>query len=192
MTKAEKTLWCRHLLSGGPRTLTDDEAGWLMREVFPLHYAWESKRGPGVQRIEVRPNAYGKTCGFWLVRADGSEVDISYRVCLNGPGTSWRRVADAARHEVADQIVRYIQDNPPPFEGAEVDHVYPFHALLKDWLAQEGLTEENVPVVTPVVGFKDLFADRAQAVRWQTFHRERASYQYLTAEDNRRKSGRLQ
>jgi len=61
---------------------TDDTE--FMRKVFSHHYEWIDKQGCGVHHLEVRNN--GTTRGFWIVRIDGSAIDISWVVALRDNG----------------------------------------------------------------------------------------------------------
>lgn len=70
----------------------------------------------------------------------------------------------------------------------QCDHVLPFDEILKKWLARVALKPEDVLVTRQLVGHTDLFLERSLALSWQRYHRWAASYQWLTAEENLRKS----
>ena len=84
----------RLLHSGGPykvyEQITDANHDLMLRELLDLHPDAEEKIGAGVNyfyvgktsdgdKFNVRPNA----TGIWIRRVDGSEVDFSYRTCIN-------------------------------------------------------------------------------------------------------------
>lgn len=186
MTKAEKVLACRRLLQTRVGRLEHDEALFLLTHVFPLHHDWESKRGCGVNHIEVRKHGPFGANGFFIVRTDDSFIDISYRVALNGR-TEYAVFTAAARGEIHLQISRWRAENPGE-KGLHVDHIESFDAILKDWLASIQLNYEEINISKQRVGHMDMFLSRDLALSWQRFHRNRARYQWLEASVNIAKS----
>jgi hypothetical protein len=140
-----------------------------------------------VDRIEVRIGGMYKSAAFWLMRVDGTEVDISYKVSLEGARVASTFVG-AARNEVSGQTLAWKRANPAPAEGMHCDHIHPFDKILRDWLALVDLKPEEVGVVKQRVGHSDLFLSRDLAVSWQRYHRAHASYQWLVASENIAKS----
>jgi hypothetical protein len=84
----------RLLHTGGPYAvydrIVDPGHDLMLREVLDLHPDAAEKIGPGVDyfyvgltrdgdKFNVRPGA----TGIWIKRTDGSEVDFSYRTCIN-------------------------------------------------------------------------------------------------------------
>lgn len=84
----------RLLHTGGPYAVHDRISGpahdLMLREVLDLHPDAAEKIGVGVDyffvgltrdgdKFNVRPDA----TGIWIKRVDGSEVDFSYRTCIN-------------------------------------------------------------------------------------------------------------
>ncbi|MGV3733060.1 MAG: DCL family protein [Microcella sp.] len=84
----------RSLHTGGPYgvydRIADARHDLMLREVLDLHPDAAEKIGPGVDhffvgktsdgdKFNVRPDA----TGIWIKRVDGSEVDFSYRTCIN-------------------------------------------------------------------------------------------------------------
>jgi hypothetical protein len=181
-------LRCSRILSRGPSVVEGEDFIFLMTDVFPRHPEWTEKCGVGVSHVEIRKHGHFNSLGFFLVRTDGSCIDISYRVAMDGKGTVYARFCAAARAEIRPQVFSWKLDNPAPEAGMHCDHIVPFDAILKEWLASVGLESDEVRVTSQLVGHTDLFAERALAVSWQRFHLKRAAYQWLTAEDNIRKS----
>lgn len=191
LTKAMKKLRCQQILRRGAHQVAEDDRLFLMSEVFHLHPDWPDKMGAGIDRIEVRIGGVYKSPAFWLVRIDGSEVDISYKVSLDGVRVAAVFVG-AARNEVSGQTLEWRRNNPAPAEGMHCDHVYPFDAILKEWLETVGLQAEEVSVIKQRVGHSDLFFSRDLAVSWQRFHRKKAAYQWLAAAENVAKSNKAE
>lgn len=160
-----------------------DDHLFLLSEVFPLHPEWSDKCGAGVDRIEVRIGGMYKSPAFWLLRVDGTEVDISYKVSLDGSRVASTFVG-AARNEVSGQTLEWKRKNSAPADGMHCDHVYPFDKILRDWLELVDLKPEEVGVVKQRVGHSDLFLSRDLAVSWQRYHRAHARYQWLSAVEN--------
>src|SRR5690606_8556566 len=121
-------------------------------------------------------------------RVDSTEVDISYKVSLDGRGTDKARVTGAARHEIFGQISQWKRQNPPPRPGMHCDHIIPFDAIFKDWLEAVRLLPEEIHVTSQIVGHTDLFLSRELGVSWQRHHKKFARYQWLDAAENIEKS----
>ncbi len=173
-----------------------DEA--FLIDVLRRHHNWENKQGIGVVSIVVRlnpPPGYGTaTRGLWLIRADGSEVDISWLFPLQRGGSNSVKidVAWAARREVSAQT-RAVFDihrgtecpicGKPLFNG-HVDHIAPltFDCLLADWLAVERLTLQDIEVAD--LGLENAFADRELAARWSRYHLENAKLRVIHPVEN--------
>lgn len=187
ISKSLKKVRCQQILRRGAHVVSVDDQIFLLSEVFPLHPDWPEKVGSGVDRVEVRIGGVYKSAAFWLVRTDGSEVDISYKVSLDGHRVYSTFIA-AARNEVSGQTLQWKRENPAPAEGMHCDHVHPFDAILKDWLELVDLKAEEIGVVRQRVGHSDLFLSRDLAVSWQRYHRAHARYQWLEAAANVAKS----
>ena len=187
------------------RPVTGADLRFLLA-LFRHHYQWADKCGPGVAAVEVRWNhepGHAPTKGLWLTRADGSEVDISWRVCLDGKN----RMADlktAFRHEVGDQVRAFAEaefllgpvrcpvtdELVPHRHGADVDHAPPvtFDRLVADFLAASGLSADPAAVpVEDVPGrvYLTRLADRQLGQAWQEFHRSKAVLRVLSRAGHR-------
>lgn len=192
ITKTALKLRCSRILSAGPSVVEGDDFVFLMSDVFPRHPDWIEKRGVGVSHVEIRKHGIYKNLGFFLVRNDGSSIDISYRVAMDGAGTIYARFCSAARSEVLPQVSAWKMANPAPLAGMHCDHhPEPFDFLLRAWLSTVKLTHEEVPTTKQLVGYTNLFAERGLAVSWQRFHLDRARYQWLDAMENIKKSNKM-
>jgi hypothetical protein len=183
---------CSGILAKGPHLVREDDHVFLLTEIFPRHPDWAEKQGAGVLNVEVRVSGMYKSTGFWLVRADGTEVDISYRTALDGRGTERARTTKAARCEISAQMGAWKVANPMLEPGMHCDHIEPFDAILTDWLRAVGLEHGEIVVISNKVGFQDLFLSRELALSWQRFHKRRARYQWLAAAENIAKSNKVQ
>lgn len=192
MNKAQARLRCRAILQTTKGQVNTQDSLWLLTYVFPRHPDWEEKQGPGVSHVEVRPTGSFKSLGFWLIRTDKTEVDISYKVSLDGRGTLYARTMSAAREEIHIQIQAWKVKNPAPRAGMNCDHVYPFEALFKDWLQVVRLQHEEIHVTRQLVGHSDLFLSRELGLSWQRYHKEHARFQWLTAQENSIKSNKIE
>lgn len=190
VSKAQTAARCSELLRRGPRRIEGDDFVFLLTDVFPRHEHWSEKKGAGVSHVEVRRHGTFNSNGFWIVRTDGSECDISYRAALNGCGTQSARARSAARSEITGQVGIWKEAHQAPASGMHADHVEPFDLIWRAWLAHVELSEEDISVTSQSVGHVDLFLERALAKSWQAFHRRRATYQWLTAKANIEKSNR--
>ena len=177
--------------------LGDPSRAFLV-EVLRRHHDWLAKQGEGVVSVVVRlnpPPGFGTaTRGLWLIRADGTEVDISWITPLQrgGKSTAKKDVALAARREVADQT-RVVFERlrgtkcpicSQPLLTGHVDHVAPatFDRLLADWLAAEGLALQDIKVAD--LGVENAFANRDLAARWSKFHRDNAKLRVIHPGEN--------
>ena len=191
MTKTARKLRCQAILRKGEHRVCDDDHQWLMSHVFPFHPDWSEKQGSGVSNIYVRRHARFSSIGFFIERTDGTEIDISYKVAVDGRGSVWSQLCAAARAEVHPQMAAWRMSNPPPCDGMHQDHRdRSFDDLFRSWLAHVALEPEEVSINSQRVGFVSLFHERALALSWQRFHQSHATYQWLTAADNIRKGNR--
>jgi hypothetical protein len=204
-TKADLENHIRAIVAKYPlEVYMDGEDVAFMTEVFKHHYRWDDKRGPGVAGMFTRRvySATGASTGIMLKRIDGSEVDISWVVCLmpGGRPKAKRNLSVAARYEVMPQ--RNAASHAVPHGAAcplcgqpllagdrHVDHAPPhtFEGLLDFWLIEEGLNYEQVEIED--VGVADAqFIDRELAARWQDFHRQHAVLRVIHIHENLRRA----
>ena len=186
-TKTALRLRCREILAKSAGPVGEVDALFLLTEVFPRHPDWAEKRGPGVSHVELRVHGEYRSRGFFLVRTDGTAVDISYRVAIDGVRNT-ARFTSAARFEVFGQITEWRRNHPAPADGMHCDHIVPFAKLPADWLGSIDLSSDEIVVTSQRVGYHDLFASRDLALSWQRYHRRHASFQWLAAEANIAKS----
>lgn len=190
LTKASKTRRIRQILGGGEGLVEHEDARWLLAEIFPNHPRWQAKKGVGIEWVIVKKMPPFNALCFWLVRDDGSQVDISFRESLS-PSTHHGKVMSAARCEIEYQISQWKQANPPECDGLHVDHVDPpFETLFKTFLESESVDEGFISVLEQSVGRRDSFENRPFAQRWAEYHRANCVLAWLDASENMRKSNR--
>lgn len=171
----------------------------FLENLFRRHPDVHDKFGDGIASIEVRTNKamYGKNRGFWIQRVDGSDIDISWKTCIDGSSRSPRKdFYSAARGEIAEQRQQFRDSYfrgklqvECPLTGqlitrgrCQVDHVAPktFQALADQWLAENQLRPEDVKTMARENGIDDMFCDRSLAESWQHFHRMNADLRVVS------------
>ena len=167
--------------------LSAKDQNWI-GQVLKHHYQYIAKVGCGLKHIEVRTNYDGNkpTRGFWIVRTDGTDIDISWIVAMqpNGETTPQHDVSSSARFEIKGQIDEYHKNGlcaQCPLCNQEmvsetnlhVDHEITFKQLFEDFLYAKGLIHEQVEIEDQ--GLNSLFADRELATEWQLYHQASAT-----------------
>lgn len=162
--------------------LPADAQAWFER-ILSHHYQYAAKVGCGIRHLEVRINPAwsGPTRGLWIIRADGTEIDISWVVALSPGGRPDAKscVSQAARCEIAPEIHAFHEHGPVgdcPICGAtmargiglHVDHLVPFTMVLRDFLDFEGLDYSDVELEDK--GLEAWFKNRDLATRWREYH----------------------
>ena len=183
-------------------SLADKDTVFLLG-VLVNHPEWVEKAGCGVLSVEVRMNvgAHYANRWLWLVRVDGSEVDISWVVALESGAPTYRRLlADAARYAVVAQV-RDARDacvggraicGGALDETPHVDHRPPstFSALLSTWAsARDTHLGGNVPLRD--AGTHSEFANEGDKTSWLDHHALFADLQVTHARCNLSQGGGL-
>lgn len=172
----------------------------FLAALFNQHPAADSKLGCGIERIEIRLNRFNSP-GFWIVRRDGSETDISYRVCISGARSHRSLVLSALRHAVVDQVMdfkasamhagaRCALTGQPLDEKCHVDHTPPFIELAQEFAALHGGFDavHIEPSADGMIGRG--LADVVLRDQWCEFHRKRATLSLVTPEANIQKGAK--
>jgi hypothetical protein len=169
---------------------------WILK-ILRHHSEYKQKVGCGIQHLEVRTNKtpQGTSRGFWIVRKDGTAVDISWCVALNPQGclSIKQNVANAARYEVHPQIREHrthgecdvcseCQQPMSKREDVHVDHVNTFDSLLNQFMQEHDLRHEQI--IVEDLGLQSQFEDRTLGCKWQNFHREHATLRIIHASCN--------
>lgn len=180
----------------GDRVVGHDEK--FLMCVLSHHYQWETKAGVGVARLEKRRNhtPYGSSDGIWIVRVDGSSVDISWRVPISPP-THEANVHIAARYEILEQrnaaVVGITSEylcpvcgRAIPADERHVDHTPPltFASLIDSFvLLHQGMSYADVHLDEKHLS-ELRFSDRVLAEQWQDFHRSLAKLRVIHKNEN--------
>lgn len=175
----------------------------FLLSLFAQHPQAEQKIGCGVARIEVRRNpVYTQTQGFWIVRADGTETDISYLECL-APTPHSKRFERACRVAVEPSTMafkqRFFDDLVGPalcpytgerlsFVGSHVDHVPPetFKSLLADFIRCYSIDVESVQIDGSGIdgAIQDTIADVQLNKLWIDYHNACANLRVISRTAN--------
>ena len=157
--------------------LSDGDNDFMM-DVLQHHPEFEEK-AYGAYDIVVRINRgiHFSNRGLWLLRCDGTEVDISWPVALDAKPTSHSRLMrDAARHAIHPQIQAFrdkgghvcaICGKPVSRQDTHIDHTppYTFENLFTQWFASDG-----VDIDLDDTGLHPVFSSPAVSMAWQHFH----------------------
>lgn len=156
-------------------TVAPDDMPFVI-SVLMKHYDWPAKVGRGIASIEVRNN--GGNRGFWIVRTDGSAIDISWVVAMNGKPSAKADTVTAARTAIASQVAAVpvtvgaactLCGKPlTAHDTTHVDHEIPFDTLFSQWLAAHGLTYADVQSID--TGTRRVMSDPVQVVSWMEWH----------------------
>jgi hypothetical protein len=176
----------------GTKVIGEDEM--FLRAFFVRHQRYEHKHGVGMHHIEVRKNRYD--VGFWIIRVDGSETDISYLSCL-APPTHTQKVKAAMRLAVYSQKKAYrerhlvpgalcsVTGEPLNIGNCHVDHVVPFEDLVTTFLDREQLTIDEVEIEPRRDGEVDsILSDKRLESAWQKYHQQNAVLRLVTKHAN--------
>jgi hypothetical protein len=162
-TKTALTDYIKTVLAQSPLNapLTNDAAD-VVTDLFKLHPESDTKIGAGIDRVEVRINREfaGNSRGFWIVRADGTETDISYKKCLEGETVHRNQFIKACRATIKPHIEYFRREffrvattptccltgQPVQPNTCHVDHTppYTFERIIDAFAALHGL-DLNAP-----------------------------------------------
>ncbi|UYE95809.1 hypothetical protein HAAEEKHM_00089 [Sinorhizobium phage AP-16-3] len=164
----------------------------LLRE----HPAADEKIGVGVLafKVDLVPPYFCR--GFYIIRADGTSDDFSYRICLNGRPTAAQKTKRAFRNEIFPQIDAFrrvtfangevactITGKAIDNASAEVDHAPPetFSRMMADFLAINNLRAEDVETISHDGGVTHCVVDDGLRKAWQDYHAEHATLRAVSA-----------
>lgn len=164
--------------------------GFLL-DLLKHHPEWDEKVGGGVYYLEKRHNTDGgqSTYGLWIVRTDGTAIDISWWAAIRAAHTPYHRmVRDAARYAINGQVQIVARGSAggcavcgSALVGAtHVDHAPPltFETLFGMWSQNRGV------IALADVGTRSVFAHDTDLHSWQEFHELFADLRVLHARCN--------
>ena len=183
--KADIEAAIRNITNNVPlnQPLTKAQEDFLV-PILQHHAEWNQKRGIGIKHLEVRinVNGTGSTRGIWIVREDGSEIDISWVVALkeNGETTPREDLKAAAREAIQSQMHNAHDELPcgrcplcgeimKRYDHLHADHIEPFEVLFNDFFGgrEHQIAISNEGTSTQIVDPKILSG-------WRQYHAEKA------------------
>jgi hypothetical protein len=157
-----------------------------LRDIFACHPEADYKLTDMVD-IAIRPNPLNrKTHSIYIVRYDGTELIISWRVCIT-PHTQKDYLVKALRRSISSQILvfkaKYLNEHSQcgicrigTGKEVHIDHVTPFVELVKDfhvsWNHPIPVTfAESPDGIGPVFQEEDM----KYRIAWEEYHEKHAS-----------------
>ena len=192
---------CRQILAVSGTLSQEDEQ--FMREVLKLRYP--TKRINKNTIIEKKIGE-GKFDRRFYYSSDKGKTwdDFSYKKAIEPQEAIDREnVIKAFRFEVIEQIeafkVKALKEDISFWlfrnEQIHVDHVYPFHLLLKDFLSSQGLELNEVSTIrqeSTITGVPiRCLESKSLAKQWKKYHKKNATLQLLLDKENLAKGGRF-
>lgn len=170
----------------------------FMTDLLLRHPSADEKIGCGVASISVERMGFN-TQGFMLTRVDGTRIDFSYKQCIR-PFTHASKIKFALRRAIVDQVLDVkeqvfpgpfviaqcpVTGKPMEYHEAHVDHEPPltFAALVEAWMAERGLTFDDIPTHAPADGIGAAIPD-AIAADWAEWRRCHARLRVISAYAN--------
>jgi len=199
-TKKALTEYIQQLIAncGGDFPLCNEDRHFFTELIRHRHPDGDAKLSKPISAMYtyLTPQSNYQHRGIKIVYVDGAEDDFAWTLCVRSPRPDQAHhihVVQAARNTIRGQILNFRRLNPPDKDWYHVDHVYPFHLLFSDWLASEGLGEEDVliPEDRGLVNIDYVFSDAILGTSWYIYHAAFAQLQYLTPLQNMSKGGSI-
>lgn len=192
----------RVLHSSEPERPIEGDVGAVIRDLLQLHPSAQQKIGCGVAAIVVREDRRFKSRHFHILRTDGSDVDFSYRQCIQ-PSTARADATLAFRAAIADQIASFkarffagygalsgslccpLSYEPLTMAGSHVDHKPPktFARLLAQFLEEHNLDINTIPTFPAPYGEGNVLAADLSAT-FDAWHRQHADLRVISSYAN--------
>lgn len=196
--------YAKAVLNESPLGELTGEARSVMAEIFSFHPEADTKFGVGISKIEIRINYdYGSASrGFWIVRLDGSETDISYKKCFQSERVYRNQFLSACRFAIKEHVNAFRDDFfrlavkptcaltgvPITPNNSHVDHAppYTFSRIVESFVVLNGLNIDSPGLC--LSGFDGLliptFADSLLRDKFVQFHNNLASLRVISASAN--------
>ena len=188
-TKKEVIGKIRYIVKNTPvNTVINENDTVFILKILKHHHEFVKKCGIGIKHLEIRlnPSWNGPTLGFWIIRTDNSEVDISWVNALKPEGSPSIKedISNAARYEISSQIHEFHNNGACNLcelcghimtRGYQlnVDHIKPFEELFYDFCIENNLTYSDIK--TRDLGLESQFYDRNLANKWIEYHKNKAT-----------------
>lgn len=202
--KTQVAEYIKGVLKDSPVGPITGETLAVVTELFSFHPEADTKIGAGITKIEIRINQnYSNTArGFWIVRTDGTETDISYKKCLEGERAYRNQFLHACRFAIKEHVNAFkaeffrvavrptcalTGDSITP-ENSHVDHIppYTFSRIVEAFVVLNGLNIDAPGLC--LSGFDGLliptFTDPLLRDKFVQFHNNLASLRVISAAAN--------
>ena len=200
-TKAALAEACRSIISQARDNLPLPENHIrFVTELFERHPEYLEKSSPGIAGFSVATDSrWGTTRHFIVQRIDGTSIDFSWKICIDGKLPERRiNVLAAMRTAIANQILTFRQVSIKtgcqcPITGqslsennCHIDHSFPrtFLTLANEWLIEVGKSFKQIELVRSMDGYGWNLSDSEQTASWQSFHRSNASLRAVSPRAN--------
>jgi hypothetical protein len=194
---------CRSIIARnyGKLSLSVKDAQFV-GQLFERHPDYLEKSSPGISGFMVATDTrWGTTRHFVAMRTDGTFIDFSWKICIDGQLPSRRVcVLAAMREAVADQILAFrekafgrdyqlicpITGRIVTIEDSHVDHALPktFVSLADFWLMAEKKSFETIKLCRAQDGYGWELSDSLECKSWQSFHARNASLRMVSRQAN--------
>ena len=177
---------------------TSEDDTEFLKALVSKHHEAKEKIGCGIRTFQFKINPVFKICtSVFIVRTDGSEIDFSWKVCINGPPSQSAQVKKALRSSIAEQISHFKKENFPngiahcaisgerlTWNACNVDHCGPrtFQVLVDEWMTEENLLFEDIKVQNGKFIWEML--DSRQRNSWLKFHSVNAKLRLLSPSEH--------
>jgi hypothetical protein len=204
-TKKACEVYVRNTLSeiGCVRVGQEHHKWSFLNDLINNHPNKTDKTGSGVDYYWIKKNPMGQGLATMIKRADGTEVDFSWRYCCE---FKRRLIAEditrAMRTAITDDIIEFknsfgynftcslCKRQGPKSHDFHADHVRPFCHLKNEFLSNEPV--HPTKCADTLVGAPRFHADDTEfEQRWVRFHKNKAQLQILCASCNLSKSDNI-
>lgn len=203
-SKTQVTEYVRDVMRTHPLGPLAGEPLSVISELLSFHPESETKFGPGVARIDLRINRNysGTARGFWIVRVDGSETDISYKKCLEGERAHRNQFNHACRFAIKEHINAFkaeffrvaikptcaLTGDPITPDNSHVDHIppYTFKKIVESFVVLNDLDVDAPGLcLSGVDGLMiPTFTDPVLRDKFVQYHNNLASLRVISAAAN--------
>lgn len=169
--------------------MTNDVNNEFLYDLIKLHYDFEAKTA-NMATLGIKSNPLGPGLQLVIINKDGSQVEISWHVALDGQPSIKVDQTAALRSSIKNQINMY-RKSAATFgqmlecefcrsnSNLQVDHIYTFRQIVEDFVAAGNV----IPTEFRKIGCELHFLE-GEAVAFQEFHQKKASYRLLCQKCN--------
>lgn len=150
--------------------------------------------------VEILPNpSYPEFKNFVIVdNKTGNHTHLSLYSCITGKRKSAKsELVNVLRELIKNQIMDFRQNSSlpdvcpicqNPFIDVHVDHIYPFSAIVDDWILSKGIDIDEIEYEQ--VDGKRTLKNKQLISDWCSYHAQKAKLQYLCSNCNITKSNK--